>query len=133
MKSERLVVLLTPEEKARVSDMAARHRLSVGEVVRSALAAVDEADLENGAKPVPSGLREVAPARNWSEDPKARLNGEAVGPALSSEQTAVLERLADLAMENMTRANAALDQAFAELEATRLYFARKRGAADRPE
>ncbi len=50
--------------------------------------------------------------------------------SLSVEQVAVLERLADMALRTMKRANAALDLAFEEIGATKAYFAAKRGRAD---
>jgi hypothetical protein len=48
-------------------------------------------------------------------------------PLLEPEQAAALERLAQVALQSMQRANAALDQAFAEVEATKAHFAAKRG------
>ena len=45
---------------------------------------------------------------------------------LTAEQAEALERLADIALHSMQKANAALDQAFAEIEATKAHFAAQR-------
>jgi hypothetical protein len=52
--------------------------------------------------------------------------------SLTPRQVATLERLADVALQSLQRADAALDQAFEEVEATRAYFAAKRGGAAPP-
>ena len=47
-------------------------------------------------------------------------------PRLSPDQIAKLERLAEIALRAMQRASAALDKAFAEVEATQACFAARR-------
>ncbi|MCG8596876.1 MAG: ribbon-helix-helix protein, CopG family [Kiloniellales bacterium] len=105
MKTERLIVLVSPEEKARVERLAKRQRKSVAELVRNALSDFEAA-----------------------QRPGARPNGKA--PAedaeLSAEQKAALERLAETALSSMQRANAALDKAFEEVEATKAQLAEER-------
>jgi len=101
MKTERLIVLVSPEEKARVERLAKRQRKSVAELVRNALSDFEAAQ-ESGGK---------APA----EDSE-----------LSAEQKAALERLAETALSTMQRANAALDKAFEQVEATKAQFAEQR-------
>lgn len=117
MKSDRLIVLLAPEEKARIVALARAQRTSVGELVRSALARLDE----------PPSLREGRPARATGARPSVEIpsNGEDEQARLTAEQAAALERLADIALHRMQQANAALDQAFAEIEATKAHFAAK--------
>ena len=105
MKTERLIVLVSPEEKARVERLAKRQRKSVAELVRNALSDFEAAQvpgaLPNGAAP--------------DED-----------EVLSAEQKAALERLAETALSTMERANAALDKAFEEVEATKAQIAEAR-------
>ena len=111
MKSDRLIVLVTPEEKARLVALAKARGTSVGELVRSALAGLEG----------PQPPREAVLERS--------LKGEDQLARLSAEQAAALERLAEVALRTMRRANAALDQAFEEIEATRAHFAAKRREA----
>ncbi len=105
MKTERLIVLVSPEEKARVERLAKRQRKSVAELVRNALsdfeAAQDAGGKPNGTAPV--------------EDAE-----------LSAEQKAALERLAETALSTMQRANAALDKAFEAVEETKAQLAEQR-------
>ncbi len=103
MKSDRLVVLVAPEEKARLVALARARHSSVGELVREAVARLD------------------APQTTTDE---RTSSPEAL--TLHPDQAAMLERLADVALSSMKRANAALDQAFEEVEATKAYFAAKR-------
>jgi hypothetical protein len=56
-------------------------------------------------------------------------NGEDEQARLTGEQAAALERLADIAWHRMQKANAALDRAFAEIEATKAHFAARRRVA----
>ncbi len=105
MKTERLIVLVSPEEKARVERLAKRQRKSVAELVRNALSDFEAAQ-ESGGKP--NGM---APA----EDAE-----------LSAEQKAALERLAETALSTMQRANAALDKAFEAVEETKAQLAEQR-------
>jgi len=93
MRSDRLVVLVTPEEKARLVALAQARQSSLAELVRDALSQLAEDD---------------------------RV------PKIDAEQAAALERLADVALQTIHKANAALDRAFDEVEATRAYFAAKR-------
>jgi hypothetical protein len=111
LKSDRLIVLVAPEEKARIVALAKARRTSVGELVRSALASLE------GPQPLRDGSVDISPD---GEDQLARL---------SAEQEAALERLAEVALRTMQRANAALDQAFEEIEATRAHFAARRREA----
>jgi hypothetical protein len=108
MKSDRLVVLVAPEEKARLVALAEARHSSVGELVREAVANLD------------------APGKA----PTDERAGSPEPPMLQADQAAMLERLADVALHAMQRANAALDQAFEEVEATKAYFAAKRSARD---
>jgi hypothetical protein len=117
VKSDRLIVLLAPEEKARIVALARAQQTSVAELVRSALARLDES---------PS-LREGRPARATAARPSVEIpNGEDEQVRLTAEQAEALERLAEIALQRMQKANAALDQAFAEIEATKAHFAAKR-------
>jgi hypothetical protein len=121
MKTERLVILLAPEEKARITEAAQARGISVGALVRDALATLDAED--DGARPGSGRRLREAQAGGWDA---------AAAPGLSADQAIALEHLADVALGSMTRANAALDRAFAELDATKAYFAAKRQAADTP-
>lgn len=56
-------------------------------------------------------------------------DGEDEQARLTAEQAAALERLADIALHRMQKANAALDQAFAEIKATKAHFAARRREA----
>ena len=102
MKTERLIVLVSPEEKARISKLAKQRHTSVGTLVRTALSRL-ESDLDR-----PEGEGEAEP---------------------SAEQAAALDRLAEVALQSMERANSALDRAFDELEETKRYFDSKRTKA----
>lgn len=119
MKTERLVVLLSKQEKSRITELAKARQTSVGELVRSALAGLTETavgDVQYGDPGRPAmGLAEQGHAY--------------AAPALSADQAALLERFAATAMQSMTRANAALDRAFTEIEATKAHFAAKQGRA----
>jgi hypothetical protein len=106
MKSDRLVVLLAPEEKARLVALARARRSSVGELVRGALSALNDSEECETDADRPGRSREA--------------------PLLPADQAAALERLAEVALRTMQRANAALDEAFEEVEATKAYFAAKR-------
>lgn len=120
MKTERLVILLAPEEKARITEAAQARGISVGALVRDALTALDA----GGDGPRSSaGLRREARARGWDD---------AAASGLTDDQEIALEHLADVALGSMTRANAALDRAFAELDATKAYFAAKRQTTNTP-
>ena len=88
---------------------------SVGELVRSALSSLE--DPRRGRSAQAAGARSRIEISTNGEDQPARL---------SAEQEAALERLADAALRTMQRANAALDQAFEEIEATKAHFAAKR-------
>jgi hypothetical protein len=118
VKSDRLIVLLAPEEKARIVALARAQQTSVAELVRSALARLDES-------PSP---REGRPARAAAARPSVEIppNGEDEQVRLTAEQAEALERLAEIALQRMQKANAALDQAFAEIEATKTHLAAKR-------
>lgn len=105
MRTERLTVLLSPQEKARVAALAQERQTSIGELVRSALAAVGERSLEHPDRSQPD-------ARRANED-----------EPLSAGQMATLERFAEIALQSMRRANAALDRAFEEAEATKSHLA----------
>ncbi len=111
MKTERLIVLVSPEEKARVERLAKRQRKSVAELVRNALS-----DFEAAQKPG-AGANGLASTEDLE---------------LSAEQKAALERLAETTLSAMERANAALDKAFEEIEATKAQLAEER-AKRRPK
>ena len=113
MTTERLIVLVSPEEKARVERLAKRQRKSVAELVRNALSDFEAAQVSGGGMPgaLPNG---EAPAEG------------AEGEEISAEQKAALERLAEAALSSMRRANAALDKAFDEVEATKAQLAEER-------
>jgi hypothetical protein len=118
MKSERLVVLIAPEEKARIVAAARARQSSVGELVREAVSRMD------------AGRTASRKDRQGDADvPPASLEV----PELPAEQAAALERLAEVALQSMQRANAALDKAFEEVEATKRYFAAKRSKEARRE
>jgi hypothetical protein len=51
------------------------------------------------------------------------------GPSLLADQAAALERLAEVALQSMDKANAALDRAFEEVEATKTQLAARRSKA----
>jgi hypothetical protein len=121
VKSDRLIVLLAPEEKARIVALARAQHTSVGELVRSALARLDESPSLRGERPA-----RATAARASVEIPS---NGEDEQVRLTAEQAEALERLAEIALHRMQKANAALDQAFAEIEATKAHFAARRRAA----
>ena len=116
MKSERLVVLIAPEEKARLIALAQARQSSVGELVREAVARLD----------APRTARATPANAEVSEPDADEQAGWPEAPMLQLDQAAALERLADMALRTMHRANAALDQAFEEVEATKAYFAAKR-------
>lgn len=94
MKSERLTVLVTRDEKRALAAVAKERRLSVGELVRTAVA---------GA---------MRPASERADDEAAP----------SAEQVAAIERAADAAQLSLRRAAAALDRAEVELARTRAHF-----------
>lgn len=106
MRTERLVVLLSPREKARIAALAQERRTSIGEFVRSMLAAVDERSVDR------------------TDGPHLRRQGGHGDEPVSVEQAAALERLAEVAVQSMRRANAALDRAFEEIETTQAYLAK---------
>jgi hypothetical protein len=118
LKSDRLIILVTPEEKTRVVALAKARGTSVGGLVRSALSSLEDPSRGRSAR--------AASARSGIE---ISTDGEDQPARLSAEQEAALERLADLALRAMQRANAALDQAFEEIEATKAHFAAKRREA----
>jgi hypothetical protein len=146
MKSERLVILLSPEEKARIQKLARRRQASVGELVRSALARLDEPKLDRrgrsrlsvGARGKDEQMEETnaldvavgdhgPPGKRSDTEFGTEDDQDGGEPAtgLSAEQVAALEQLADRAMRTMARANAALDKAFEEIDATKAYFAER--------
>ena len=114
LRSERLVVLLSKEEKARLAKLAERKRLSMGELARSALIQLDGFRLESHSRG--QGLSDRP--GDWADDVQ-----------ISSEQAATLDRLADATLRTLTRANQALEKAFEEVETTKAYFAQKRAVA----
>ena len=99
MRNERLTVLVTRDEKRALAALAKQRRISVGELVRAAVA---------GA---------TRPAAN-PVDEEARP---------SAEQIAAMERAADAALLALQRAAAALDRAEVELARTRAHFDAKTG------
>ena len=127
-KSERLVILLSKEEKARVADLAKREHVSMGDLARRALLSLDRSKFtaQEGTARVLAAREEpaaFAPGERPTEDELAALSATI---EISDKQAQVLEQLADAAVAKMERANAALDRAFKELEATTEYCDRKR-------
>ncbi len=104
MRSERLVILVSPEEKARLRKLARRSEVSVAELVRSEL-------------PLSGGSKDSAGQR--------RDNGE---DALSEGEMAILDRAAEALVDRTRRANQALDRALGELGATKSRFASRHRA-----
>jgi hypothetical protein len=104
MKTERLVILVSPEEKARLRELARHAGVSVAELVRSEL---------------PLSSR----SRGGMGETKGRYTAQ--DEALTEGESAVLARLSEMLMERTKRANAALDSALDEIEANRAYFAEK--------
>ena len=98
MRTERLTILVTREQKRELASLAKQRRVSVGELVRTAVTAATRST--------------AAPA-------------EDVGP--SAEQIAALERAADDAMRALRRAADALDRADVEIARTRAHFDTKPG------
>jgi len=92
MRSERIVVLVSPKEKRELKELAGARSQSVGDYVRTAV---------------------LAPARaTASDDPTV----------ISAEQRAALEEAASRAAAALKRGNEALDRAFAEIARTRAHF-----------
>ena len=114
LRSERLVILLSKGEKARLAKLAARRKVSMGELARTALIQLDGAHLE----PQNRGQGFAEWPGDWPENDR-----------VTAAQAAALDHLADAALRTLSRANEALDRAFGEVEATRAYFARKRAGA----
>jgi hypothetical protein len=94
MKTARLTILVTREQKRELAGLAKRQRISVGELVRAAVAAAAQST--------------------------ATLAAEEAKP--SAEQVGALERAADAALLALQRAAAALDRAELELARTRAHF-----------
>ena len=127
-KSERLVILLSKEEKERVAELAKREQVSMGDLVRRALFSLDRSKpyAQEGPTRALAAREEpaaFAPGELPTEDELAAL---AASIEITDEQARMLEQLADVALEKMERANASLDRAFKELEATQEYFDRTR-------
>jgi hypothetical protein len=95
MHTERIVVLISLEEKSRLQEAARSNKQSLGEFVRTVLS------------------RDDAPAEDASN--------EVVH--LSKDQRDALENAAKRASAALSRSNQALDKAFAEIETTRAHFA----------
>lgn len=122
LKSERLVILLSKREKARLAKLAEREQVSMGELARAALIQLDDVRPETG------GPRQGRESRNGTRA------GDTADPAISDirispEQAATLDRFAEVTLRTMARANQALDKAFEEVEATKAYFAQSRAGA----
>ena len=127
VKSERLVILLSKEEKAWIAELAKHEELSMGEVARGALLSF------RASKSTSSSTGGHA---HYARSAAANAEGTATSSErieLSVEQAEALERLAELAVQTLGRANAALDKAFEEIEATKDYFERKRLSNDKFE
>ncbi len=122
LKSERLVILLSKGEKARLAKLAEREQVSMGELARAALIQLDD------FRPETKGPSQGRDSRNGTEA------GDTSDPAISDiqispEQAATLDRFAEVTLQTMARANQALDKAFEEVEATKAYFAQSRAGA----
>ena len=122
LKSERLVILLSKGEKARLAKLAEREQVSMGELARAALIQLDD------FRPEIKRPGQGRAARNGTEA------GDIADPTvndiqISPEQAATLDRFAEVTLQTMARANQALDKAFEEVEATKAYFAQRRAGA----
>ena len=127
-RSERLVVLLSKEEKARIAELAEREQVSMGDLARRALLSPDRSKFtaQEAATRVLAAREEpaaFAPGERPTEDELAALSATI---EITEEQAQLLEQLADAAVAKMEQANAALDKAFKDLEATTAYFDQKR-------
>jgi len=94
MRDERLTILVTREEKRALTGLAKERRISVGELVRAAVAG--------------AARRESRPAADETTP--------------SPKQIAAIERAADTAAQALQRAATALDRAEVELARTRAHF-----------
>ena len=92
MQTERIVVLISPEEKSRLQRTARANKQSLGEFVRTVLS------VKGGA---PSSREDVL---------------------VTKAQRDALEHAAKRASAALKRGNESLDRAFAEIERTREYF-----------
>lgn len=101
MKSERLVILVSPEEKARLQELARRADISVAELVRAELPLAGRI---NG---------------------NGRTAGDIGVEELTEDELATLDRAAETLNDRIRRANDAIDRAFGEVEATMAHFAGK--------
>jgi hypothetical protein len=111
MTTERLTVLLSPQEKARIASSAKERGTSISELVRSALIALDERSPDHP---------------DYSQ---LDLGGAKDDAPPTAEQMATLERFAEMALQSMRRANTALDRAFDEADATKAHLAETRRRA----
>ncbi len=96
MKSERLVISVSPEEKVRLRKLARRSRVSVAELVRSKL-------------PLSGGGKDTAGRR--------RDNGE---DALSEGEMAILDRAAETLIDRTRRAEPASSATAATAQGSRV-------------
>ena len=99
MRTERLTILVTREQKRELASLARQRRISVGELVRAAVAGATQ----SAATPESHELKPTA------------------------AQAEALERAADVASRALERAAAALDRAETELGRTRAHFDAKPG------
>jgi hypothetical protein len=99
MRTERLTILVTREQKRELVGLAKQRRISVGELVRAAVAAA---------------TRSVVTPKSDEVEPTA-------------EQTEALERAAEAASGSLKRAADALGRAETELARTRAHFDAKPG------
>ncbi|MFQ5776080.1 MAG: hypothetical protein ACE5GS_16285 [Kiloniellaceae bacterium] len=135
MKSERLVILLSKEEKARIAEIAKREQVSMGELVRGAVSSLGTSEPPSGTTgryPQEGASRDVTAREErarYGESARVEEHGTPTPPGRmepSAEQIEALERLSEVALQTMQRANAALDKAFDEIEATKDHFTEKR-------
>ena len=96
MKSERLVISVSPEEKVRLRKLARRSRVSVAELVRSKL-------------PLSEGGKDTAG--------RPRDNGE---DALSEGEMAILDRAAETLIDRTRRAEPASSATAATAQGSRV-------------
>lgn len=99
MKTERLTILVTREQKRELAALAKQRRVSVGELVRASVAMATRRPLEEASE----------------------------GPQPTAEQLDALERAAESALQTLARAAAALDRAELELARTRAHFDSRSG------
>jgi hypothetical protein len=120
MRSERLITLVTPEEKDRYARFAEAEGVPLGELVRRALSFWTDRHARD-----PESRRAPAPSERGLNGDEGSTGGVAGEAVVSPAEARTIERLADVALDRLRRADAALDWAEREIATTRRYFADK--------